>query len=126
MLLLIRVRNCVIEHSHRIGTAKSSSEFKKRIQPIMDGHAPRMVNIRWGSVLLLMSPRFYVKRAHLFNYKCVCYSESAIGSMNTAITLSTATSSSEFKKCIQPIMDGHAPTMVNIRCGSIVFFHMSP
>ena len=39
--------------------------------------------------------------------------------------LSTATTSSEFKMCIQPIMDGHAPTTVNIEWGSIVLFHIS-
>ena len=48
------------------------------------------------------------------------------GRGSTAIALRTATSSSEFKRCIQPIMDGHAPTMVNIWRGSIVLLHMSP
>ena len=43
----------------------------------------------------------------------------------TAIAFGTATTSSEFKMCIQPIMDGHAPTMVNIQWGFIVLFHIS-
>jgi hypothetical protein len=47
-------------------------------------------------------------------------------SIKGKIALSTATTSSEFKKRIQPIVDGHAPTMVNIWYGSIVLFHMSP
>ena len=48
----------------------------------------------------------------------------ALGSWKGKIA-NTATTSSEFKKCIQPIMDGHEPTMVNIQWGSIVLFHMS-
>jgi len=43
-----------------------------------------------------------------------------------SIALSTTTTSSEFKTRIQPIMDGYAPTVVNIWWGSIVLFHMSP
>src|SRR5258705_5506761 len=43
----------------------------------------------------------------------------------TAIAFGTATTSSELKQCIQPIMDGHAPTTVNIEWGSIVLFHIS-
>ena len=39
---------------------------------------------------------------------------------------STATVSSKFKRCIQPIMDGHVPTMDNVPQGSIVLFQMSP
>ena len=47
-------------------------------------------------------------------------------SIEGKIAFSTATTSSEFKKRIQPIMDGHAPTMVNIWYGAIALYHMSP
>jgi len=47
------------------------------------------------------------------------------GDQSTAIGLSTATSSSEFKQCIQPIVVGHAPTIANIQWGSIGLFYIS-
>src|SRR5882762_9570452 len=61
-------------------------------------------------------PVYYTTNAGMYCKRCG----------RTAIALSTATTSSEFKQCIQPIMDGHAPTMDNIQCRSIVLFHISP
>jgi hypothetical protein len=45
-----------------------SSKLKQHIQPIMDGHVPTMVNIQWGSIVLLQmspqnGPNYYCKKA---------------------------------------------------------------
>ena len=66
-----------------------------------------------------MSPWFYAKWVRLLHLSHLTQRSS------TAIALGTATSSSELKRCIQPVMDGHGPTMVNIQWGCILLFHMS-
>ena len=66
----------------------------------MGGHAPTMLNIQWGSTVLfhisLWNEVYYTTNAGMHCKRCG----------RTAIALGTATSSSEFKNCIQPIMDG--------------------
>jgi len=95
-------------------TATTSSEFKQCIQPIMDGHAPTMVNNQWGSIVL-----FYLSQVY-------CTTNAGMYCKRCAIAFGTATTSSEFKMCIQPIMDGHAPTMDNNQWQFMVLFTMSP
>ena len=64
----------------------------------MDGYALTMANIQWGSIVLF----------HIRNEPIYYIWRTTNAGMHDQ---STATSSYEFKKHIQPIMDGHVPTM---------------
>jgi len=105
---------------HRYPNSKSASS------PFMDRHAPTMVNIQRGLTINWPFCNYTKEIATLILFSIQKGGIAVFASIKGKIAFSTATTSSEFKRRIQPIMDGHAPTMVNIWYGSIALFHMSP